>query len=239
MIETREEQARLAAEAERLKAAYGRRREGDRYSPFNPGQLFLLQQRERQVLNLLRSLGLSRLDGQKILEVGCGDGIWLGEFIKWGAEPQNLTGIDLLTGILARARRNLSAHVGLVQANGASLPFDAAAFDLVLQSTVFTSFLDPLMKQAVAREMLRVVKPGGIILWYDYHIDNPANPDVRGVKKAEIQRLFPGCNISLRRLTLAPPIARRLAPHSFLLCYLLEKLRFLNSHYLGVIRKPA
>lgn len=237
MIQTREDRARLAAEVERLKAAYGRRREGDRYSPFNPGQLFLLQQRERQVLTLLRNLGLSGLQGRKILEIGCGDGVWLGDFIKWGAKPGNLFGLELLPDILAAARANLPTRVGLIQADGAYLPLAAGAFDLVLQSMVFTSILEPLMKQSVAREMLRVLKPQGLILWYDYFLNNPANPDVRGVKKAEIHRLFPGCDIHLRRLTLAPPIARRLAPHSFLLCFLLEKLWLLNSHYLGVIRK--
>ncbi len=126
-----------------------------------------------------------------------------------------------------------------MQANAAHLPFSPAAFDLVLQSLLFTSILDPAMKQAVAREMLRVLKPGGLILWYDYHVNNPWNPDVAGVKKNEIQALFPGCRVQLRRITLAPPLTRLLAPHSFLLCSLLEKLRVLNTHYLGVIRKAA
>ena len=36
------------------------------------------------------------------------------------------------------------------------------------------------MKQAVAEEMLRVLKPQGLILWYDYHVNNPWNKDVRG-----------------------------------------------------------
>jgi ubiquinone/menaquinone biosynthesis C-methylase UbiE len=239
MIETREARTRLAAEAERIKTAYGRRHCGDLYSWFNPGHLFMMQQRERRVLARLRSLGLSRLTGQRILEIGCDTGYWLGEFIKWGAEPGNLTGIDLLPETLTTARRNLSAQAGLVQANGAYLPFAPDTFDLILQSLLFTSILDPLMKQVVAREMLRVVKPQGLILWYDYHLNNPANPDVRGVKKGEIHRLFAGCEIKLWRITLAPPIARRLAPYSFLLCSLLEKLRFLNSHYLGIIRKPV
>jgi hypothetical protein len=87
----------------------------------------------------------------------------------------------------------------------------------VLQSTVFTSILDVAMKQAVAGELLRVVKLKGLILWYDYHRNNPWNKDVRGVKSWEIHRLFPGCRITLQRVTLAPPLTRVLAPHSFLL----------------------
>jgi len=54
------------------------------------------------------------------------------------------------------------------------------------QFTVFTSILDISMKQSIAGEMLRVLKPDGIILWYDYYRNNPMNPDVRGVKKREI-----------------------------------------------------
>jgi ubiquinone/menaquinone biosynthesis C-methylase UbiE len=231
--------ARLAAETERIKAAYGRRQCGDLYSWFDRGHLFLMQGRERRVLNVLRNLGLSRLEGLKILEVGCGHGFWLGEFIKWGARAENLTGIDLLAGRLITARSVLAANVGLVQANATHLPFPSGAFDLVLQSMVFTSILDAAMKQAVAEEMLRVLKPRGHILWYDYFRDNPWNKDVRGVKKAEIFRLFPGCEIKLSRLTLAPPLVRILAPYSFLLCAILEKLLFLNTHYLGVMRKAA
>jgi hypothetical protein len=60
---------------------------------------------------------------------------------------------------------------------------------------------------------------------------------VRGVKKREIHRLFPGCRIELRRITLAPPLVRVLAPYSWLSCYLLERIPWLCTHYLGVIRK--
>jgi len=238
-VSEHEDHARLAAETERLKAAYGRRQCGDLYSWFNPGHLFIMQERERRVLNLLGRLGLSRLEDLKILEVGCGTGYWLGALLKWGARPINLTGIDLLSDRLVAARSSQAAKLGLVQANATHLPFPSGTFDLVLQSTVFTSILDAAMKQAVAREMLRVLKSRGLILWYDYHCNNPWNKDVRGVKKGEIEELFPGCQIRLQRVTLAPPLARFLAPHSFLLCSLLEKLLFLNTHYLGVIQKQA
>jgi SAM-dependent methyltransferase len=237
--ESQEYNNRLGVETERIKAAYRRRQCGDLYSWFNPGHLFYLQQRERRVLNLLRSLGLTRLEGQKILEVGCYDGYWLGEFIKWGARPENITGIDLFSEYLVEARSIQSPKVGLVQANSAFLPFASSTFDIVLQSMLFTSILDVGMKKVVAGEMLRVLKPRGLILWYDYHVNNPWNKDVRGVKKAEIRALFPGCRIKLWRITLAPPLARLLAPYSYLLCALLENLLIFNAFYLGVISKAT
>lgn len=232
------ENEKFRFEAQRIREAYARRCEGDRYSFFNPGHLFLVQERERRLLALLRETGLTSWQGRKILEIGCGTGLWLGEFIKWGVRPEQLTGLDLLPEVLVTARQHYSEKIGLVCGNGAFLPFASETFDLILQATVFTSILDQAMRRAVAREMLRVLAPRGYIIWYDYHVNNPWNPDVRGVTKGEIVRdLFPGCNIKLRRLTLVPPLARRLAPYSPLLCAFLERLPFLCTHYLGLISK--
>src|SRR4030042_454509 len=105
------------------------------------------------------------------------------------------------------------------------------------QFTMFTSILDISMKQSIAGEMLRVLKPDGIILWYDYYRNNPMNPDVRGVKKREIVELFRGCHIYLKRITLAPPLTRTIAPSTTILCAILEKVPFLCTHYLGIITK--
>jgi len=94
------------------------------------------------------------------------------------------------------------------------------------------------MKQAVVAEMTRVLKSGGIVIWYDFFYNNPSNPNVRGVGASEIRSLFPGFSITLRRITLAPPVARRLVPISWVTALLLEKLRVLNTHHLGILRKP-
>lgn len=197
----------------------------------------MVQGRERQILDLLKKSGFENLQERKILEVGCGAGFWLREFIKWGASPANLTGIDLIPDRIAQAKNLCPTAVALSCGNAEALDFPDASFDLVLQSTVFSSILDYGMKQRIAAEMMRVLKPGRPILWYDFHCNNPRNADVRGVKKREIIDLFPGCLIKLRRITLAPPISRFLGPYSFLLYHLLEKIPILCSHYLGVFRK--
>jgi hypothetical protein len=82
-----------------------------------------------------------------------------------------------------------------------------------------------------------LLRSEGIILWYDYHVNNSWNKDVRGVNRREITQLFPDCRIELKRTTLLPPLARFLAPYSYLGCYLLAKVPLLCTHYLGVIRK--
>jgi len=106
-----------------------------------------------------------------------------------------------------------------------------------MQFTVFTSVLQKGIKKDIAKEMLRVLKKAGIIIWYDFSYNNPRNPDVKGIKKKEIVNLFPNCKFTFKRVTLAPPIARFIAPRSWLLCYLFEKLSFLCTHYLVIIRK--
>ena len=47
------------------------------------------------------------------------------------------------------------------------------------------------MEKVIAYKISRVLQPDGIILCYDYHVNNPNNPDVKGVKKEEIYERFP------------------------------------------------
>ena len=227
----------LQAEADRIEHAYDRRKNSHLYSRFDPAYLFMVQEREQRFLALLARHGYASLDSKRILEVGCGSGDLLRDFIKWGARPENVVGIELLPERMTEAVELCPKAVSIHQGNAARLPFAEASFDIVVQSTVFTSVLDPGMKQELASEMCRVLKPDGLILWYDYHMNNPRNPDVKGVKRREIYSLFSNCDVYLERITLAPPIARRIASQSWLLCYVLSKFPWLCSHYLGVIRK--
>lgn len=227
-----------AVEETRIRAAYAKREKDDaRYSWFNPAYQLMIRECERRILARLKQIGFADLQSKSVLEIGCGRGYWLREFVKWGARPENVTGIDLLMDRVVQARELCPAGVRVHCCSAAQLSFSSESFDIVLQATVFTSILDRELQQAMAAEMVRVVKPDGIILWYDYHVNNPWNPDVRGIKRREIASLFPGCRIELERITLLPPLSRLLAPYSYMACYLLEKISPLCTHYLGVIRK--
>ena len=226
-------------EVQRIKEAYTKRDslgKNKLYTVFNPASLFIGQQRERAIVDTIKRSGIEDLSDKNILDVGCGKGGTLRDFIKYGARAKNCYGIDLLPDRIDNAKK-LSPNVFLRCGNAENLPYESHFFDMVISSTLFTSILDKRMKQNIAREMLRVLKTEGIVLWYDYHLNNPQNPDVKGVKKKEIFELFPDCEIILKRITLAPPISRAIAPHSFLACYLLEKLKIFCTHYLGLIKK--
>jgi SAM-dependent methyltransferase len=227
---------RPTSDLDRLRAEYADRdrrlSDSNLYSPFNASNLFIYQQRQRAVLGLLKRHGFENLNERLILELGCGRGGVLAEYLGFGAAPERLFGVDLLPDRVRAAYGRL--HLPLVCADGQHLPYPRNSFDLVLQYTVFTSLLDNEIKAALAKEILRVVRRPGMILWYDFWF-NPTNPQTRGIQPSEIRRLFPGCKFDFQRITLAPPLARALVPVSWLFAALLERLTVFNSHYLVAI----
>ena len=224
-------------EKERIRLAYGKRHaDGIVYSLFSPGQLFMAQELEKELIKLFRRHRINPLDDKKILDVGCGVGWRFREFKRYGARQENLVGIDLLLHAIEEGKRSRS-NVAVACGSADTLPFGNETFDVVMHFAMFTSILEDRMKRNAAEEMLRVLKQDGIILWYDYVISKPTNPDVKGIGKREIIGLFQNCAFDFHKVTLAPPIARAVAPYSFLLCYLLEKIPLLKTHYLVVIKK--
>lgn len=221
------------AERERIRAVYARRCvqvDPKRYSLFDAYVLHAVQERERVLLMLLKEEGITSLEGMRVLDVGCGQGALLRQFLEYGAVPGRLVGIDLVERQLRNGHETNPA-TPLVCSDAAAMPFGDSTFDLVIQSTVFTSVLDNCHRHVIAKEMVRVLRPSGRIVWYDFIYDNPRNPDVAGVAKKKILALFPGWRFRFRRITLAPPFGRAL-PSWELLYRVLSSIRLFSSHYL-------
>src|ERR1017187_9983736 len=226
-----------ASEIERIRAEYARRKREipkTYYSWDRVYNCFTHTQLVRDCIAELTREKMFPLEGRSVADIGCGSGTWLLEFAQW--EASDLHGIDLNESRIVRAKARFPSaklHVG----DARQLPWPNSSFDLVSQFTLFTSILSDAVKKKIAREMWRVVKPGGVILWFDFRVNNPRNISVRGISSSEIHSLFPDCRIRLRRVTLAPPLARRIVPLSWIAASCLEKIPILRTHYLGIIRK--
>jgi SAM-dependent methyltransferase len=228
-------------EAARIRREYERRARvipAGFYALDKPANYFAHCQVARQAIGMLARHGLLPLGGRRIADVGCGTGDWLLEFIQWGAKPGDLFGIDLSPARIEQARGRI-AGAALEVGDASVLPLADESMDLVSQFTAFSSVLDHAMRQRMAAEMLRAVRRDGAILWYDLRLGNPANPAARAIPLEEVRRLFPGCHFDVKRMTLAPPVARAVVPRSWILAAILQRIPALCSHYIVLIRKRA
>ncbi len=224
-----------STEEERLRAAYAARppRDPRRYWE-RWERVFLMHERERRLLGLLKKAGIMPLAEKRILEIGSGTGGVLRELIKWGATPECVTGVDVLPEAIEIARELLPSGVALLCRNAAELPFPDRSFDLVCQFTTFSSIFEPELKQKIASEMRRVLKPDGAILWCDLRLNNPKNQTIRAVGKTELKALFPGYRFRLERISPPAAIVRPLAPRSWILTYLVAQIPCVCTQLIGV-----
>lgn len=230
----------IERERQRVLDVYARRdaETGDLYAPWRADEFFMRTGRRRIAVRLLAEAGVFPKAGDPCLEVGFGSLGWLGELISWGVREPDLHGIDLDPRRVRRGREILPG-ADLQLGDASRMPWADGTFRLVIASTVFTSILDPSVRGSVAREIVRVLAPGGAFLFYDFAVNNPKNPDVRAIRRRELARLFPDLSGRVRRVTLAPPLARLIAPRSWLAATLLEALPPLRTHLLAVMVKKA
>ena len=226
-------------EPDAVAARYARRDAADdRYSPLRPEVQRWLQERQRVLRGLMLGAGIASVADLRLTEVGCGSGGNLLELLQLGFAPPHLTGIELLPERLAQARERLPSALRLVAGDATQADIPPASQDLVLQATVFSSLLDDAFQQRLADAQWRWLKPGGAVIWYDFTVDNPRNPDVRGVPVARIRALFPQGTVTARRVTLAPPLARAACRVHPRLHDALNLLPLLRTHVLAWVAKP-
>jgi SAM-dependent methyltransferase len=197
----------------------------DRNDPLrNPGVLFQNLAFDRSIVEALRAIKLDK-STWKILDVGCGSGFSLLRLLSYGVEPERLHGIDISENRIARGRRRQPA-LNLALGDSTSMEYPSDSFDLVMESTVFVQMTDDQMAQGIAREMVRVVKPGSYIMLTDWRYSF-GRQGYLAVSQDRIARLFGvGKETSIvcrKRGALVPPLGRALS-------------RYLPSLYFPVCR---
>ncbi len=127
---------------------------------------------------------------QRILDFGCGIGN--GTRALSAAFPTaSVVGIDSSGESVRIAASRASEQTRFAQQDGAALPFGDGSFDLVFASCVFHHIERPDHHRA-ARQLRRVLRPGGAIFLFEH---NPYNPltvrVVRSLKMDEGVTLLP------------------------------------------------
>ncbi len=111
--------------------------------------------------------------GQRVLEIGVGHGTDLMQFARSGA---TCAGVDITDNHLQLTARNFQLQgkeVELLKADATSLPFADNSFDCVYSFGVIHHIPEA---QAVAREIFRVLRPGGKVMagfyykWSAFHL---------------------------------------------------------------------
>lgn len=128
--------------------------------------------------------------GLKWIDVGCGNGAFT-EVLVERCAPQEVQGIDPSEAqlVFARARKGLSGAV-FQQGDAMALPFDKARFDAAAMALVI--FFVPDAAKGVA-EMVRVVRPGGLVATYAWDILGGGFP-------------FDPIQVEIRALGITPPL---------------------------------
>lgn len=232
----------LTNESERILSEYKQRESvhlyKDLYGTYSPYSIYALARFDVLLGQALRNTKMLPLTGKRILDVGCGTGRQLLSFLMQGALPDDLYGIDLIPERIAEAKAK-HPLIHLQVGSAEQLDYPDASFDLVTQFTVFSSILDEQMQASIAREMNRVTKPGGLIVWYDLRRMGKSKALV-GFPQPVVESLFPGFYTTYAKITrLRFGLSRRLIAHSWELVGLLERLPFLCDCLFIALRKSA
>ncbi len=107
--------------------------------------------------------------GGAVLDVGCGTGKHLEMYQRFSCK---LYGIEKSQAMLAVARARLGESADLRLADASTMPYQYETFDLVICMLALHE-MDQEMRLSVVREIIRVVKRDGRILFIDFHAGRP------------------------------------------------------------------
>jgi ubiquinone/menaquinone biosynthesis C-methylase UbiE len=117
--------------------------------------------RRRAWVPVARHLEKTGADDPVLLDIGAGTGAFL-SFVKSVQPDLRSIALDLSEPYLARACRELAAYKGVefIAAAAEAMPLPDASVDAAISIFVFHE-LPPKVREAAAREIARVLKPGG------------------------------------------------------------------------------
>lgn len=165
--------------------------------------------------------------GERILEIGCGAGADLEQFVLGGAIA---SAVDITPAHLELARKRLNGRAQIHQAEATALPFPDGSFDYVYSHGVLHHIERP---RKVVEEIFRVLRPSGkfnVMVYAKYsvqtlallvkygrkwnlHVENSLDPvHIDLYSKRSMRRLFHPAALTFEKYECAraPILARQL-----------------------------
>jgi len=176
-------------------------------------------------------------DLRTVVDLGCGNGATARALERQAHRPERYVGIDLLADRIEVAR-DLAPWAEFHVASADRLPFENGEVDAVLAITLLSSLTEGWFRHAVATEVDRITRPGGLLVVYDIRYPSWRNRNVIPVTKAMLASLFPAWRIEASSMTLLPPLARSRIGASKARYEWLHAIPVLRSHIAAVLTKP-
>lgn len=104
---------------------------------------------------------LSLNSGQRVLDLGCGNGAFHPSLLARGAEIVSLDYSPAIVGFLRQS--DASSKSKIVCASADAIPLKSHSCDAAIANFMLHYF-DPAARQSVLREIKRVVRPGGAVV---------------------------------------------------------------------------
>jgi len=198
------------------------------------GDNHIKKERDNQIYQFLIN-NKNFLNKNEILDFGCGEGFIMDQLVRWGAAQDQIIGVDISEKRIKKAKSRFES-LKFLQIND-KIPFSDDKFNIIVISTVFSSIIGNSNRLFWAKEIDRVLKKGGAIIFYDMKVNNPFNFNTKKISKKELKLLFSNYSIKTKSLTVLPQLSRTISLISPKIYPLLSKLSFLHTHYISELTR--
>jgi ubiquinone/menaquinone biosynthesis C-methylase UbiE len=192
----------------------------------NPEVVFQTFAADRANIAALRNIEIDRTTA-RVLDVGCGKGASLLQFMRLGFTPSNLVGVDLDEERIAQARAELPG-IDFRMESADKLPFANESFDLVVESTMLGTLDSKPLLLGIASEMVRVTRKGGHIMLTDWRYSREGSGVKTAINPSTIAELFSvgqATSVVAREPgALVPPLGRRVSRMLPSLYFLVQRI---------------
>ena len=196
----------------------------------NVGDRLIKKERDKEIYQfLINNKSFSKKN--EILDFGCGEGFIMKQLVGWGADQKQLIGVDTSEERIKKAKSRFES-LRFLHIND-KIPFSDNKFTVIVVLTVFSSIVGKSKRLFWAQEIDRVLKRGGVIIFYDMKMNNPFNFKTKKISKNELKHLFKNYSIKTKTITVLPQLSRMISFISPKIYPFLTKLSFLHTHYIS------